>query len=169
MGMSKLRRYFHPGQIYFVTSVAYQRLPIFLENSDLLLAAFKSVFSGSNSELLAWVILPEHFHIVVDPKTILLSEQMHRLKMLFAGGYRMRARVYSGRLWQHRYWDHIIRDDSDLERHINYIYYNPVKHGLATVPEDYETSSFSDLSIDEARAIDWDEVSKMEIDEHFGE
>jgi putative transposase len=45
-------------------------------------------------------------------------------------------------LWQRRYWEHVIRDDRDMERHINYIHYNPVKHGLTTCVADWPHSSF---------------------------
>jgi len=44
-------------------------------------------------------------------------------------------------LWQKRYWEHTIRDNVDMLRHIEYIHYNPVKHGLVTNPEDWLYSS----------------------------
>ena len=45
-------------------------------------------------------------------------------------------------LWQRRYWEHAIRDDADLERHIDYIHFNPVKHGLVSRVWDWPYSSF---------------------------
>jgi putative transposase len=48
------------------------------------------------------------------------------------------------RLWQRRYWDHVIRDEADLVAHFDYIHYNPVKHGLVTRPEDWPHSSYLD-------------------------
>jgi len=45
-------------------------------------------------------------------------------------------------LWQRRFWDHIIRDEDDLKMHVDYIHYNPVKHGLVARPEDYPYSSY---------------------------
>ena len=45
-------------------------------------------------------------------------------------------------VWQRRYWEHVIRDDEDLDRHLDYIHYNPVKHGLVGTPIDWPWSSF---------------------------
>jgi putative transposase len=45
-------------------------------------------------------------------------------------------------VWQKRYWDHVIRNESDMDRHLDYIHYNPVKHGLVTDPAKYAWSSF---------------------------
>ena len=44
-------------------------------------------------------------------------------------------------IWQRRYWEHLIRDDEDFERHVNYIHYNPVKHGYVSSPVDWSYSS----------------------------
>jgi putative transposase len=46
------------------------------------------------------------------------------------------------RFWQKRFWDHVIRDADDLAKHLDYIHYNPVKHGLVTTPELWPHSSF---------------------------
>ena len=46
------------------------------------------------------------------------------------------------RVWQRRYWEHTIRDDEDLRRHIDYIHYNPVKHGHARSVAEWPHSSF---------------------------
>src|ERR1700743_2171271 len=45
-------------------------------------------------------------------------------------------------IWQRRYWEHTIRDETDFERHINYVHINPVKHGLVTRVRDWPFSSF---------------------------
>jgi putative transposase len=45
-------------------------------------------------------------------------------------------------LWQRRYWEHVIRDDADLERHVDYIHLNPVKHGYVSRVSDWPYSSF---------------------------
>jgi len=48
---------------------------------------------------------------------------------------------HSGKVWQYRFWDHIVRDEDDLRRHLDYIHYNPVKHGMVTDPFAYYLSS----------------------------
>ncbi|MFL6653281.1 MAG: transposase, partial [Sulfurifustis sp.] len=45
-------------------------------------------------------------------------------------------------VWQRRYWEHLIRDEADFERHVNYIHYNPVKHACVVRPGDWRWSSF---------------------------
>ena len=45
-------------------------------------------------------------------------------------------------IWQRRYWEHAIRDDADLERHVDYVHFNPVKHGFVTCVSDWPHSSF---------------------------
>ncbi len=45
-------------------------------------------------------------------------------------------------VWQRRFWEHLIQDEGDLERHVDYIHYNPVKHGLVTAPGDWPFSSY---------------------------
>jgi putative transposase len=44
--------------------------------------------------------------------------------------------------WQRRFWDHVIRNEEDLSRHVDYIHYNPVKHGLVNSPSEWKWSSF---------------------------
>ena len=55
---------------------------------------------------------------------------------------RLKARQASGRSGNGRYWEHVIDDEHDLERHVDYIHYNPVKHGLVRCPRDWQYSSF---------------------------
>ena len=44
-------------------------------------------------------------------------------------------------IWQRRYWEHLIRDDEDFTKHVDYIHYNPVKHGLVAAPKEWDYSS----------------------------
>jgi putative transposase len=70
---------------------------------------------------------------------------MNSTKSNFTKDYKARQKIahsVSLSLWQPRFWDHIIRDAEDLERHFEYIHYNPIKHSLVTRPEDYGHSSY---------------------------
>ena len=58
-------------------------------------------------------------------------------------------------VWQKRFWEHLIRDDDDLERHVEYIHYNPVKHGHATCPHAWEATSFHRHVRDGIYPADW--------------
>ena len=58
-------------------------------------------------------------------------------------------------LWQRRYWEHVIRDEADLHRHIDYIHFNPVKHGLVARVVDWPHSSFHQYVAREEVPADW--------------
>jgi REP-associated tyrosine transposase len=56
-------------------------------------------------------------------------------------------------VWQSRFWEHCIRDDDDLARHIDYIHFNPVKHGLVDGPDDWAYSTWAKWTAEEGRPI----------------
>ena len=71
-------------------------------------------------------------------------------------------------IWQRRYWEHAIRDEADLERHIDYIHFNPVKHGLVTRVRDWTLSSFHRYVEQGILSADWG-GNMRDIAGHFGE
>jgi putative transposase len=71
-------------------------------------------------------------------------------------------------IWQRRYWEHAIRDDADLERHVDYIHYNPVKHGFVARVTDWPHSSFHRYVERGLLPADWAGDAK-EMPGHFGE
>jgi len=153
--MAKLRRYFKPGQIYFLTHVTHLRKPILVNNVDLLWRAFERTGLDEAYNLLAWAILPDHCHLLIDPQDCNLANLTRRIKLTFSAGYRSKYRLTSGRLWQYRYWDHIIRDETDMNNHIDYIHYNPVKHGLVNDPFAYAHTSIHDYAKRGVYQKDW--------------
>jgi putative transposase len=60
-----------------------------------------------------------------------------------------------GRIWQRRFWDHIIRNEADLNRYIDYIHYNPVKHGFAQSPFSYLHTSIHEYQKEGYYQADW--------------
>ena len=58
-------------------------------------------------------------------------------------------------IWQRRYWEHAIRDDADFERQVDYIHFNPVKHGLAARVRDWPHSSFHQYVKRGDLPLDW--------------
>lgn len=143
--MSKLRRYKIENGIYFITSVTYNRSSILLENVEILWVAIGHVMKQINFELIGWVILPDHFHFLLNAKDNNPSGIMRLIKSKFSGLYRSKYSLTSGRVWQNRFWDHYIRDESDLKKHLDYIHFNPVKHGLVERPFDFEHSPIHDF------------------------
>jgi len=158
--MSNLRRYHENGYIYFITNVTYKRQPFLTANVDLFRNAIDVCKSRCGFELIAWVVMPDHFHLVIDPFDTHISTILQKIKMSFAALYRKRHGMHSGRVWQNRFWDHIIRSQDDMNRHIEYIHYNPVKHGFAGRPLDWPHSSFGEYVAQGFYPADWGEVVK---------
>lgn len=135
--MKSLLRHQIKDADYFITVVTYQRKPILLDNTELFWKSWKDV------ALKAWVILPDHFHAILNVGESNISDMMHKFKITYSRLYR--DRNGPGRVWQNRFWDHVIRDEEDMNRHLDYIHYNPVKHGEVKSALEYEDSSFSDF------------------------
>jgi len=167
--MSRLRRYYGQGTIYFVTTVTYDRQPILTANLDLVKTALARTKERFEIQMVAWAALPDHMHALIDIAEGNLSQVMKTFKQTFAFRFRSRLGVKAGRVWQHRFWDHVIRDQRDLNRHIDYIHYNPVRHGLVTSPGNYEGSTYSQFLARGLYRADWGIREEVVIDGDFGE
>ncbi|TVQ10054.1 MAG: transposase [Leptolyngbya sp. DLM2.Bin27] len=71
-------------------------------------------------------------------------------------------------IWQRRFWEHHIRDETDFSRHVDYIHYNPVKHNLVNRPRDWPYSSFHRYVADGAYSLDWGSAEAIDFDEKIG-
>ncbi len=144
-------------------------MPILIDQFDLLWPAIQTVKKEMPFDLIAWVVLSDHLHMVIDPLENDLSSLMKRIKLSFSTSYRKRAGRREGRVWQYRFWDHIIRDQSDMNRHIDYIHYNSVKHGLTASPFDWKYSSIHEYLRDGYYPKDWGVEGVLEFEGAFGE
>ena len=155
--MSDYRRYFVPGATYFFTVVSEGRTPIFSHDSarTLLGSVMRRCGLRRPWRTIGIVLLPEHLHCLwaLPPGDSAYSERWRWIKREFSrgwlacgGGEQPRAggrrRERRRGVWQRRFWEHTIRDETDLENHFDYIHYNPVKHGLVARPRDWPWSSF---------------------------
>ena len=167
--MSRLIRHYSPGRVYFITAVTHNRQPILV---DMFAAFWQSVETSRTRQpfdLAAWVVMPDHVHMIVDPKDSDLSNLVRRIKLASAYQYRLQRGLHSAKVWQPRFWDHIIRDQADMNRHIDYIHYNPVKHGLVASPRSWQYSSFGRYFDDGYYEPDWGVRETLEFDGDFGE
>jgi putative transposase len=113
-------------------------------------AAFRSTRLAHPFTIDAVVVLPDHFHIIMTlpagdsdyPNRWKLIKRRFTTAVAKAGVEIARHRNGEHALWQRRYWEHTIRDDRDFERHVDYIHFNPIKHGLVTRVRDWPHSSF---------------------------
>jgi putative transposase len=167
--MTNIRRFWDIGHLYFVTHVTYRRMPILIDNIDLWQDAVVFTKDIMSFNLMAWVVLPDHIHILIDPIASDLSYLSKRLKMKFSGQYRARHHYHSGRVWQYRFWDHKIRDENDFKKHFDYIHYNPVKHGLVMQPIEYEYSSFKKYYDTGYYSADWGVNESPNLSGDYGE
>ena len=107
--------------------------------------------------------------MVIDPREGDLSDIIKRLKLAFAYRYRASLGKYREKVWQRRFWDHIMRDQEDLNRHIDYIHYNPVKHGLESDPFRWQYSSLDQHYKDGYYGSDWGVREQPWMDGDYGE
>jgi putative transposase len=95
--------------------------------------------------LIAYCLLYDHFHLLIgigEECKYNITNIMHSLKRNFTINYKKMYKItHEINLWQKRFWDHMIRNENDFRKHLDYIHYNPVKHGITLKPEDYTYSS----------------------------
>jgi putative transposase len=143
------RNFISGGTFFFTVTLADRRSSVLVDRIASLRAAFRVARRERPFAIDAVVVLPDHLHAIMTmpPDDADFSGRWRRIKALFTrdvrGGLSI-ARNQRGEfdLWQRRFWEHTIRDDGDFARHVDYIHYNPVKHGLATRVNDWPYSSF---------------------------
>lgn len=145
--MPNFHRYYFPNAIVFISCVTRNRHPYLREDTDIELyfETLHKVQKIKPFRLLAYVILPDHFHWLIKPDDEVgnFSKILHSFKRNFTLNYKKAHDISAPlKLWQSRFWDHVIRNEDDLENHINYTHWNPIKHGFVHRPEDWRWSSY---------------------------
>ena len=150
--MSRYRRVKLDGGTFFFTLVLADRSDgLLIRHIDRLRRAYKVVQERLPFETAAICILPDHLHALwlLPDGDANYASRWSLFKSSFSRGLpAANTRSVSKRkkrekgIWQRRYWEHAIRNDADFERHVDYIHYNPVKHGLVTRVADWPHSSF---------------------------
>jgi putative transposase len=152
-----------------LTHVTVNRSPLLVTHVDLLWEAIIMHRARTPFDLIAWVILPDHMHLLVCAGEHDLSRLMRRIKLTFSARLRVRLRLAEGRVWQYRFWDRVMRDPEDIKRHIDYIHYNPVKHGYVSDPFRWEHSSLSEYFRSGYYQRDWGADEQVSISGEYGE
>jgi putative transposase len=145
--MSNYRRCYVEGGCYFFTVVSHARHALFssAQRVDLLRQALRKVQRTQPFEIQAIVVLPDHLHTVwrLPPGDADFSRRWRDIKQEVSA--RLNAptnRRGEKAVWQRRFWEHLIRDADDWRRHVDYVHYNPVKHGLVESASQWPYSSF---------------------------
>jgi putative transposase len=149
------RRAFLPGASYFFTLVTEGRRPILASTAavDVLRSAFRNVRSTRPFAVDAIVVLPDHLHCIwtLPPGDADFATRWRLIKTRFtkqcdpasrAKANPARRAKHGQAVWQHRYWEHLLRDETDYTRHVEYIHYNPVRHGHSASAMEWPYSSF---------------------------
>ncbi len=155
--MSEYRRSFIDGGTYFFTVVTYQRQPILTDtlSRELLRAAWQDVSNRFPFTTDSFCLLPDHLHCILtlpqgDSNYPIRWREIKRIFTRTYLSYKKESiernishqKREEATIWQRRYWEHTIQDEEDFNHHLNYIHYNPVKHGYANNVIDWEWSSF---------------------------
>ena len=167
--MSKLKRFYNEGSVYFVTSVTYNRERLLIGYQKQLMDSFQRYKDELNFSIIAWVILPDHFHFIIDPRQNNLSTVMKKIKLSFSKKLLYMLGISGGHVWQKRFWDHVIRNQKDMNNHIDYIHYNPVKHHYTKSPFDWEYSSIREFFNRGYYTKDWGVAEIIELNGDYGE
>jgi len=159
--MKTLRRKNLKDQYYFITIVTLERKSILLNDINLFWN------SWSTYKLYAWVILPDHFHCILKVNDNDISKIIHNFKIKYSRLYR--DKYQPGKVWQNRFWDHMVRNQEDMNKHLDYIHYNPVKHNYVNNPHEYQYSSLTSFYDDGYYEKDWGIREPLDFDDNFGE
>lgn len=145
------RRANYAGASYFFTlNLADRKSHLLIEHVDHLREVIRLVRQAHPFEIVAMVVLPDHLHAIWRLPEGDANFPM-RWSLIKAGFSRAlpkneaielsRKKKRERGIWQRRYWEHLIRDEIDLENHVAYIHFNPVKHGYVSKASDWAHSS----------------------------
>ncbi len=157
------RRLYVPGGTYFFTLVTNQRNRIF--NDGIAIKTFWQAIDYVKFRhpftIVANVLMPDHLHIILTlPQgDSNYSTRWRLIKSCFSRNYKNNNP--SPPFWQNRYWEHLIRDEEDLATHIDYIHYNPVKHGYTDLPSKWKNSSFTRFMEDGFYGDNWSQETNI--------
>jgi putative transposase len=150
--MPNYRRAFVPGGCWFFTvNLLERRKALLVDHIDALRTAMEQTRARYSFVIDAVVVLPDHIHAVwtLPSGDADFSLRWRLIKSRFAKALPKQERLSAVRvarhergIWQRRFWEHLIRDEADYSRHVEYCYVNPLKHGLVTRVCDWPHSSF---------------------------
>ena len=172
-----LRAKIEGGIFFFTVALADRKSDLLVRHIDRLQHAYRVMEQRLPFETIAICILPDHLHALwhLPEGDADFASRWAYFKSGFSRGLpaaKARSASKIGKrekgIWQRRYWEHAIRDDGDLERHVNYIHYNPVKHGLVTRAADWPHSSFHRYVAQGILPADWGGEAS-ELSGRFGE
>ncbi|MBI5677728.1 MAG: transposase [Planctomycetes bacterium] len=175
------RRSQEQGANFFFTVVTYKRKKILCHeaNVTLIKEAFQHVIKRHIFRIRAFVLLPDHIHCIwsLPENDNNFSMRWRLIKGYFSRyckseykKFQSTSRQNKGErgIWQRRFWEHQIRNEVDFIKHVEYIHFNPVKHGLVKSPIDWPYSSFHRYVKQGNYDSDWGVGAEINFDENVG-
>jgi putative transposase len=182
--MSTYRRAKTTGGTYFFTVVTYHRQRFLCDEPvrTALREAIHEVRAAYPFAIDGWVLLPDHLHCIWnlpsdDSDFGKRWAMIKRFVTKRCAPELLRAALLNdskrkrneSTVWQRRYWEHMIRDEGDYLRHMDYLHFNPVKHGLVQCVKDWPYSTFHRYVREGVYPEDWGGVNDNQVDGGFGE
>lgn len=148
------KRYYVKNAMVFLTIVTAKRCPFLLNHVELIKKSLYTAKFKFKFEIFALVILPEHIHLII--KSSIQDDYpgiVKAFKSYFSRNFDVKnisnyvlppskAKKGEKNIWQSRYWAHVILDENDLYKHLDYVHYNPIKHGHVDKAKDWKYSTF---------------------------
>ncbi|UUY08076.1 transposase [Pseudomonas sp. J452] len=134
----RIGRYSESGRIYLLTSNTHERRSLFsdLQLGRLVVREMRELQARGMAETLAWVLMPDHLHWLVQLQDVELSELMRRLKSSSSRAIK-RTTLLKEPVWQSGYHDRALRRDEDIRLVARYVVSNPLRAGLVQSLSDY--------------------------------
>ncbi|WLE97367.1 MAG: transposase [Candidatus Electrothrix communis] len=182
--MSNYRRAFLPGGTFFFTAVTFRRRYLFdkSECRKTLRQAIERTRQKHPFRIDAWVLLPEHMHCIwtLPQGDADFSKRWSLIKSRFSKQTKTalhkpewmnpsKQKHRESTVWQRRFWEHLIRDEEDYRTHVDYIHYNPVKHGLVGRVKDWPYSTFHRYVAAGLYPANWGGGAVADLDHDIGE
>ena len=165
------------GTYFFTVTIAERHLDMLVKHVQHLNAALRNEHQRAPFMNLAFVALPDHLHAIwrLPQGDSDYSNRWRRIKAGFSRALPLDERVSTSRetkgergIWQRRFWEHTVRDEDDLQLHLDYVHFNPVKHGLVSRVLDWPHSTFHEYVRRGAYQSDWGGGGDL-LEKDFGE
>jgi len=166
------------GTYFFTLNLLQRKQTLLLDEIDKLRDSINKVKKQHSFRLDAMVVLPEHLHAILTlpPNDNDYATRWLLIKAGFSRQLPKQEKINKSRktkaergIWQRRYWEHFIRDEQDFERHVDYIHYNPVKHGYVKSAADWKYSTIHDFILKGIICESWGGEKVYENTTSFGE
>jgi putative transposase len=137
------------GTYFFTVTLRDRHSSLLIDRIDFLRDALRQTLKEKPFQIDAWVVLPEHIHAIWTLPIgdddysgrwrLIKSRFSHQVAKADNLTHKAKGEY---QIWQRRFWEHTIRDDNDFSKHVDYIHYNPVKHGYVTEVRNWQYSIF---------------------------